>query len=159
MGLGAVYEELGKYPKALLYIKKAVDVESINSEFWYILGDLQHKLMLDEEALQSYGKVCELDPSHPDIWLDISEVYFLNDSFETAISALQKGMEHQPGNYSHHYRMATYLFHNNQIKESLMLFGQALSEAPEKSHELFDFYPELSVHPDFIELDGLYNAK
>jgi tetratricopeptide (TPR) repeat protein len=157
--LGAVYEEKNNLSKAMMYVRKAVDVEPINAEFWYILGDLQAKMKLDEKALESYHKVSDLDPSEPDIWLDLSEMYFNAHNFTKALQLIKKGIGIQAKNASLIYRLAAYLYLTGQAKESQQQFEKALDMDTSKSNEFFEFAPELAANQTFIDIAEIYKNK
>jgi tetratricopeptide (TPR) repeat protein len=57
LSLKHIYK-MDKSFEAIKYIQKAIDIEPLNSEYWYILGDIQYSEKLYDEAINSYEKVC-----------------------------------------------------------------------------------------------------
>lgn len=159
MGMGVCYDELGDQKTAVKNMEKALEYEDDNSEYWYIYGDLKNKLFDRESAAKAYEKVSALDPMHPDIWLDLSEIYFQDGEIRKAFDVMEEGIFQQPLNASQHYRMAGMLMLTGKHKQGLAEFAQGLELDFQKHPELFEFSPELEYNAQIQELIQVHYRK
>ena len=100
-----------------------------------------------------------LDPNHPEIWLDLSEIYIETGEIQKAQQVLEEGIYQQPRNASLFYRLAGLLMKQGKQKQGLALFTEGLEIDFAKHTELFDFSPELEHNIDIQELIQLYFKK
>jgi tetratricopeptide (TPR) repeat protein len=141
MGLGVCHEEIGQRDVAMDFMKKALELDEDNTEFWYIYGDLCFKSEDKEEALKAYHRVSQTDAMHPDIWLDLSELYDELGDPEMACDTLEEGILHQPKLALHFYRKAAYLLKLGREIQALSYLSVGLEMDPTKLAEFLEFAP------------------
>ena len=154
--MGSVLDELGKPKESLSCIQKALSFDSLNPEYLYMLGDIQLKLKLFEESIESYKKVSEIDISNEEIWLDYSNAYKESEQIDMAIEILQKGIERHPENISLKYRYVNYLIFNLEEKEAYEILEEALINDFSKHTEFLDYDSDLKNNPQIMNLIDLY---
>jgi len=150
-GLAVVSEYQGKDQVALESIKKALDLEINNSEYWYIYGDILAKIENIEEAIVAYYKVLELDKDNEEVWLDLAEAVKKNESIEKAILFLYEGMEKQSTNYSIYIRLSALLLEIGKADDAVEYLNIALSQNKELAQELTEYYPNAILFPAIVE--------
>ena len=143
MGAGIVKDEMGLTREGLQFMEKAIDLEDINPEYWYILGDTYLKDGNLEKAKHAYRKVTELDPYNKDIWLDYADIFIQENKIDEAISILDKGIDSNPRNASNIYRRALYLLKKGYTKEAYSTIEGALILDYSNHTELFEYMPQL----------------
>ena len=152
MGMGVCHEELGQQDVAADFMKRALELDDGNAEFWYIYGDLCFKNGDKEDALRAYHRVSQMDPMHPDIWLDLSELYDKLGDPEMANDTLEEGIRHQPSQASLYYRKAAYLLKMGREKQALSYLTIALETDSKKYKELLEYFPESRQNPRVIKI-------
>lgn len=60
----------GDHTTAVNYLVKAIDKSPTYKEAYTMLGNCQECLDKNEDAIASYNKALELDPSHADAWFN-----------------------------------------------------------------------------------------
>ena len=158
IGAGLSSIELGQIATGMSCIKRAVELEETNPEYWYILGDTQFKHKLFEKAKSSYQVVSELAPSHKDIWLDYSNLYALEDNFEIAIETIRKGIKTQNNNPDLYYRLAVYLLRSEQAKEAYKNIEFALNLNYKKHQQIFNYHPKLKFDQNLLDIIATYKV-
>jgi len=80
---------------AVLYIDKAVSIDSTNFGFYNDRGLLYYKMRENDKALKDYKKALQLDSLNPKIYLNLTLVYYYKDmqekSFQSIIKAEKVG--------------------------------------------------------------------
>ena len=152
IGIGICNNILGNEVTALKCVKRAIELEETNAEYWFMLADIQEKNNFIDDALNSYQKVCDLDASHPDIWLDYSNYFASNKNYSRAIEIIESGIKIQPENVHLQYRLAAYLLNFGKQKEAYILFEKALMLDFDSHKKLFDYQPELKINAGLLQL-------
>ncbi len=158
-GMAVINETEDKSQSAVFYIKKALELENNNSEYWYIYGDILAKIGMFDEALISFNKVIEYDEENDEIWLDKAEVIKNNENLENAIVTLYKGLEKQPTNNLIYARLVPYLLMNGKIDEALLNLTILLTNDQELVSEIVEFYPETLSYQKVIDLIENFKNK
>lgn len=161
-GSAVINETLNKNQAAEFHIKKALELEDNNPEYWYIYGDILAKMGLIDDALKIYLKVTELDEEIEEIWLDIAEIVSEHESLENGIVYLEKGIKKQPLNYLIYARLVAYLLKIGKEQEAIknMLIILTNNDAEETKiliDELASYYPNLFKHNEITQLIENYN--
>ena len=112
-----------------------------------------------EEATKAYEKVSALDPLHPDIWLDLSDVYVEAGEMKKAFDVIEEGVYQQPKNASLLYRLAGLLMKEGKSKQGFAVLSEALEMEYDKNKELFEFFPALELNIEVQELIQSYFKK
>jgi tetratricopeptide (TPR) repeat protein len=94
------YYDKKDYPNALKDIQEAIKIEPANAAFYISQGDIYREQNLDKEAIDSYTKASELNPSNADLPYFIAVIYAKNGQFPeqgaAALKAIEKGTKY-PG--------------------------------------------------------------
>ena len=159
IGMAVVLEFQGRLLEAINFAQKGVNLEPNNSDFIYILAEMQHRHGLLEEAQSNYEKVFELDPTNEDVWLDYTEVLFDQDYREEAITVLKEAIIVFAKNVEYKYRLVAYLYKIGHIKEAFEQLENALTLDFEKHNSLFDYFPPLKESKTVIGIIDNYRNK
>jgi len=150
---------LGNTVTALKCVKRAIDLEESNAEYWYILGDIQEKNNLIDKAIKSYEKVCELEPTHPEIWLDFSNLYAEQKKLPKAIEIIQTGIELLDDNIEFKYRLVVYLLKSGKSKEAYELLEKALTTDYSAHEKLFEYQEDLKKNSELMRIIESFNES
>ncbi|PIZ06501.1 MAG: hypothetical protein COY57_01645, partial [Flavobacteriales bacterium CG_4_10_14_0_8_um_filter_32_5] len=112
-------------------MKKAIDLEYNNSEFWHIYADILSKQGFYDNAVAAYYKVIEMDEENEDVWLDIAQSALIHENMEKAISLLFEGIEKQPSNYSLRARLTCFYLQLGQLNQASEQLISTLTNEPD----------------------------
>jgi tetratricopeptide (TPR) repeat protein len=154
-----IYEESGKHKVAINHVLRALEIEPLNPEFWFMLGDLQLDIGAMEEAQSSYAKVAELDPGNIEIWLEYSHSFALDFNFNKALELIDKGLTVQPNNVDFTYRKFCYLYKFKKFKEAYIVLEEALIADFDKHMEIFNYMKELKNDDNLFKIIELFNPE
>jgi tetratricopeptide (TPR) repeat protein len=73
--LAMLYVQKGEYEKALPLLNRLLQQYPTDAEGWADLGKVQHKMGQIQEAVRSFGKALELDPSLNNVHYQLASVY------------------------------------------------------------------------------------
>jgi tetratricopeptide (TPR) repeat protein len=104
-----VLDAQNRLTEGIHYIKKAIELNALNPEYWYVFAEVQNKLGFQDEAINAFLKVIELGYDDFDIYLDYSNVLIENGYELEAISVLEQGLKLFPDAAELHYRMSAQL--------------------------------------------------
>jgi len=121
-----------------------------------MLGDIQYKADLLDDAKDSYKEVAKLDPQNPEIWLDYSHVFTFGKDFETALDCLNEGIKEQQDNSEFVYRKFVYLIKNEQYKEAYSVLEEALIMNYTNHNQIFEYDPKLQKDDNLLRIIELY---
>lgn len=157
-GQSVVYYETGKVEKAITCIKKAIEIDSLNTEFQLIAADYYIKIEKYEMAKEHFMRVEELDPLDEDLWLEYSNLYVSMDDKEKAIQIIKTGLIHLPKKASLYYRLVALLVLNRNVTQAYYFLETALELDVRSVYELFEYMPSLKHNPRIKELIVQYNG-
>jgi tetratricopeptide (TPR) repeat protein len=160
LGIGVVYDLNESYIESLFFIKKALELESNNPEFWYIYGDVLYRAGQLDEAVSAYQRTSELEKDNFEVLLDLALVYYelgdiegLTDTIATAVTTF--GMEKA----AVAYRYAAFCFITGKSKEGLIVLESALEKDYEGHEGFLEFEPTFKLNTTITNLIGLYNKQ
>lgn len=146
MGIGICSVELGKYMEALVHVEQAINIESDNVEYYILLAEIHTNLGNKTKAEEAYIKASEIQPYHPEIWLDYSNLHAAEyNNYIKALEILDEGIFYQPGNSNMMYRRVAYLYLSGYIQEALTELYIALAN-DFKSHISLLEYDEIFMN-------------
>lgn len=96
--LGALYYQLGNINKALEYMKKSIDIEPKEKQYWSNYGSVFFMSENYEEALKSYEEALKLDPKHIETLNRKSMALWHLDDFTAAETAANDSLKYGPDN-------------------------------------------------------------
>ena len=88
--LGGFYNVLQEPNKAIVYLRKAVEIEPENYYYNMMLASLSKNLDQKEEAIDIYKMLLEKYPQKTDVYMALAEAYNDNGDLKKAIEALDK---------------------------------------------------------------------
>lgn len=96
INLGAAYNRLGDYPKAIEALRRGLQTEKKCSEGFYNLGICYRKMKQWALAIPAYREAIRLDPNMVEAYLNIGNVYLEMKNFQQAISHFRRALEIRP---------------------------------------------------------------
>jgi len=158
-GIGLTLFKDGKGKDALQFFKRAVLLETDNIEYLMVLAECEYSLNFKEEAIGTFEKITELDPSFVEAWIDWSYILFKDEDFLTAETLLKTALSYNPSAYACYYRLALVLYKAGKNKEALLNFEKALQLNFEEHEHIFELNPELGLLPEFVQMVDTYRPK
>lgn len=104
--LGIIYGEAGELEESRKFLKKAQTILPGNADIMHNLANLLFLKKDYTSALQAYQKVAELDPSDPNILVNIALCYLKLDNKEMATEAFQRANKKDPSLVKKHRTIA-----------------------------------------------------
>lgn len=96
--LGAMYYQLGNLEKGLGFMKKSIEIEPKEKQYWSNYGSVYYMAERFDDALECYEKALELDPAHLESLNRKSLALWQQDKFEEAEEIARKSLEVVPDN-------------------------------------------------------------
>jgi tetratricopeptide (TPR) repeat protein len=152
-----ILDALDKTLEGVHCMKKAIELDPENPDYWYISAQFYWKVGLLGEAGLAYKQLLSLGVIESKIWLEFTELLIEQDETELALDNLYNGLEAHPEDAEMHYIAAGFFFANEFAKEGKLLLALALELDPENKHIIFDNFPQLSEDKmilDFIKSIG-----
>src|SRR5262249_25112112 len=84
----------------------------------------------DEQALERYRRVQELEPRNVDAFLRIANVYDRSDMPDKAVEAYRKAIELDPGYFEPYEELGLFYFYRGRYPEAAQEFRNAVTRAP-----------------------------
>lgn len=166
----------GDYQKAKDYSLKSVQVNGIlgrvDSLGMYNAALASEQLKEDEEALQLYSILTQINYGGPDIFMYMANIHSRNENDEKKIEVIRAGLEKYPENADLIREELSYLLVTGQTEEALNNFDKAIEKDPQNPSLYYnrgliydqlqdydkaeiDYTKALEVDPDFF--DAIYN--
>jgi len=76
-------------------IKKALGLDPMNPTYWFFYGVTCFESNLYLKALNAYLRVVHLNPSYPNVWVNVAKLYMLYNQTEDAILAYQQAQKRE----------------------------------------------------------------
>jgi tetratricopeptide (TPR) repeat protein len=140
------------YHSAYKYIRKAINIDVENSDYWFFMAKICGKLNLFSETVEAYDKVCGLAPGRLSSWLKYSELLHHKGMVVRAISVLETGLLHHPLNALLHYRLSAYYLESMNEKNAVKHLKKALIVDSSRHNYLFELYPEAQFNPSVVKM-------
>jgi tetratricopeptide (TPR) repeat protein len=142
-GIGVTYEEEERWYEAMYYIKKALENDDQNGEYWLALGDCEYQLGNFPEADDCYSKSIKVDPDNVDAWIAYSDLLHDYNLNHRAVALLVQGLAHHQGNIEMHYRIVAYLFLIGNIETCMAELERALQIDYNQHRIIFEIAPAM----------------
>ncbi|HSG46048.1 MAG TPA: tetratricopeptide repeat protein [Anaerolineales bacterium] len=145
--LGIAYLQLGKYAEAALLLQKSLEFLNTDEEravAWNELGNLYRCLNDYHNAVVSYQKADELDPTHDgardtveylhseptagneQVWNELGDSFSKAGSYEQASNCYRKVTEIAPNDGWSFYKLASSLAHQTKFDEAVPLYKKSI---------------------------------
>ena len=145
--------------EATHYIKKAIELDDKNAEFWFAMGDAEYHLDNYVAAEAHYKKVIDLEPDNQDIWLEYSHLLMADSRADEALELIKKGMIFLPESADLIYRLACYYYSIGNIQESYSTLATALDKNVQLCHTVFEYSPAMENDRHILEIIDLYKNR
>lgn len=100
-----IYNNLGLYlmdvnqtDSSIIYLQKAIQVDSAFSSAWFNLGNAWARKLDYHKAIEAFNKTIELNPLNEDGWNNLGNSYAAMNDFKNALKYFLKVEELNPGN-------------------------------------------------------------
>ena len=148
-GVGLFYMGTKSYDSAIVYFKKAVEMDPSYIAGYNNIGASYMNLEESDSAFAYYRKAVNLDSTYPNAALNLGLLYHSLSKYDSAIIYLQKAIRLNPSNGRTYYRLACSYALNNQADDAVSYLKQAFEKG-------FKNYDVLINDPD---LGGLKDNK
>ena len=155
-GKANVMFRLGKTMQALPLLEGAIEIDDINAEYYYLLGNIYNELDLIEKAQNAYKKANDLDPEEFDFILALNESYVKVEKYDQAIDTLIEALKDHSNNEIIHFRLAGCYYLTGKEKKAIEAFENGLKINPQKYMEIILFYPDALENNKLNELLNKY---
>ncbi|MEZ4799104.1 MAG: tetratricopeptide repeat protein [Flavobacteriales bacterium] len=91
MGIGMVMDLQGKTGDAISFIERAIELEPENPDYHLFLVEILKKINHLAEAESITETLTARFPENEDVWLDHSDVYFIQKDYQKAIATINEG--------------------------------------------------------------------
>ncbi len=126
LGTSLLYLEPKNFPKARLFIEKAVELAPDNPWSYIQLGDIFRAQQDLDQAMEAYQKAVKLDPEDPGAHRKVGHVYTLLGHYEAARASYAKQRQFTGDKIaSINYAAYTYLYDGNYQKAIDFYYNQA----------------------------------
>ena len=153
--LGLIYQNMGKWQKALNAFQKAMDIDEEREEYIDGIAQMYIKLKDLKKAEYYFDKLIRTNT--PEEQYYISYIHFLIDQgkYNKAknVIRISENVAYSP---LFGYLEAMISFRDNNKREALLLLDDALSENPDCCEEFFRWAPELQQDAEIISIVKYY---
>jgi tetratricopeptide (TPR) repeat protein len=151
-GIALTLEYDDRWYEAIHYVRKAIEKDESNPEYWLLLGDCEFNLNNLTEAAECYMRITEDSPSYIDGWL--SYAHFLTETGDPAkaITETEKAILLHPECPELWYRQVINLYSDGQIQESYICMSSALELDDSQFNMVFELMPSLKQDQILIQL-------
>jgi tetratricopeptide (TPR) repeat protein len=160
LGIGVIHDMNESYMESLFFIKKAIELESNNPEYWFIYGDVLYRAGQLEEASHAYERTSELEKDNYEVLLDLALVYYELGDQEALFHTISKAITNFGiDNPAVAYRYAAFCFITGKSKEGLSVLESALEKDFDGHEGFLEFEPTFKLNPDIMNLISLYRLS
>ena len=139
------------------YLRKALENDDHNSDYWVLLGDCEYKLSNIAEAEECYRKALVHEPENLDAWLAFSIYFEEENRLEEAIEITTEAIKFHPSASELYYRIVCLHYLDGKLKEAYAQLEIALSKDYSYHKLLFEMLPELKNDLTVLQLIELKN--
>ena len=131
--LGAVYNRMGEYSKAVDVLRKAIQFDKRCAEAYYNLGIAQRKLKQWQLAISAYREATRLNPKMAEAYQNLGNVYIDTANVPMAIMNFKKALEIKPDFEKARKGLEKAEAADQQAKQAINPFGRLVDT---KSHQV-----------------------
>ena len=88
----------GDYKEAIVFLRKAIDLNPEFSEAYYNLGIAYERLGKHKDAIETLKKTIELSPDNSNAYYALGYAYYQQKKYKDAIDAFERTVSLQPSN-------------------------------------------------------------
>lgn len=147
---------LNRLTESVHYVKKAIEINPNEAEYWYVFAEVQQKLGFIEESALAYERVIELEYNEVDVWIDFSTMLHQAGYLKEANEALMQGIKRFPDSAELIYRIGVVLLDLANTKAAMEYFSIALDMDFQKHEIIFEYAPNLINNTELNHLISIY---
>jgi tetratricopeptide (TPR) repeat protein len=156
LAIGICLDSLNRLTEGIHYIKKAIEINPNEAEYWYVFAEVQQKLGFQEEAALAYQRVIELEYPDYDVWLDYSKLMHESGYFTEALEVIQEGIKNFPDVPALYYRLGVLLLESGNKQDAMSVFSNALQLDYNEHGTIFEYAPSLENNGELLQLINQY---
>ncbi|MBT8272824.1 MAG: tetratricopeptide repeat protein [Bacteroidia bacterium] len=131
------------YQKGLYYIKKAINIDSENVNYWKLSAMINERLNFLEEAERGYKRTLELGNYELETWLSRGDILTRLGEFQAAIYNLNQAAEFYPDKAEIEYRLTGLYFSLNQADDGYTHLKNALQLDRDYDFIIKELFPRI----------------
>lgn len=124
--LGDLYQQIGQYNKARLYLRKALQVSPNNGETYFYQGEIAAKQGDTTNALQLYQVTLTLKPSFVPAYLKLMDVHTALKEYDLALFYGNEALKYKPKNAEIYFRRGITFHRVWRTDSALVSFKKAV---------------------------------
>lgn len=124
INLGAVYNQMGDYQKAVGVLRRGLAKEKNSAEGFYNLGYAHRKLEQSSMAISAYREAVRLKPDMAEAHVNLANVYLDMKNYQQAVIHYNKALEIDPQFESAQRGLATAEHESVEAKKAISPFGR-----------------------------------
>ena len=157
LGIGMVMDLQGKTPEAISYIERAIELEPENPDYHLFLVEVLKKVGHLAEAEAITETLVVRFPDNEDVWLDHSDLFFVQKNYNQAIAVINEGWQKNPQSSVLGYRKIAYLLASEKKEDAYDLMLRMHLNDPAGMEELVEYYP--AIKDDLFYADLMRNKQ
>ncbi len=154
-----ILETIGRPHEAVSHLKKALELDPDNPDYWYITAQFYKRNKYLDEAERSFQQLIELGCVEMEIWIEYTDLLLDLHQTDQAIEALYSGIDHNPDSAELHYLAAGILFSMDEEVHAFDCLRAALKLNFEKHSTLLDNFPDLKERSEVKDIIRLHVAS
>ena len=103
---GSINNAMGHYQEAETDLKRAIEVDPMNGDFWRQLGQTYVRSNQPTQALTALQRAIQLQPDYFKNYAALGNFYYLRYEFEEAVRQFQRMVQLAPGQSMAHFALA-----------------------------------------------------
>lgn len=143
LALTNLYVTQKNYNKALLFINKALSIDSENTMYWSRFAEINLKLNLFEEAAKAFEKCVKFEDYRLDIFVGLIDLLYYIGDFEKALSYARKAKSLYKDFAEIEYRLSGLYFIVENEAKGVLYLKNALQLDYEYYKVMEDLYPSV----------------
>jgi tetratricopeptide (TPR) repeat protein len=102
--LGDLYQQIGQFAKAKLYLNKSLQISPNHGETYFFKGEIAARQGDTTTALQYFHQTLNLKPTFLPLYLKFAEVYTALRQYDLALFYSDEGIKQHPKNAELYYK-------------------------------------------------------
>ena len=138
------YNKKGDYQKALVFINKAINIDSENVIYWKLYAQINYRLKFYEEAERGFKKTLELGNYELNTWLSRGDLLIKLGEYKAAIFNFEQAIDFYPENAELEYRLAGLYFVAKELDKGAFHLKNALMHNEDYAFIIEELFPKIS---------------
>ncbi|HBX47048.1 tetratricopeptide repeat protein [Limibacterium fermenti] len=153
--LGFLFNDVDLFDRAISFLQESLKIEDDNAD---VLTDLAYAYEMKgdfEEAILYNNLLLDANPYSFEAWVNIGKLYSMNEQYDKAIDAFDFALTINDKDVSVRKLKALALYLNENVAESIRLFEECISQAPNDESlydSLFEAYEVMGEYDRMMKL-------